>query len=231
MSLASRSWPDQGQAAAGEARWLRGVWRRHRRRLLWWSPAAVIALAAVILTLLAASYQPLQPGGFGGGSFPGLRTGKGITWVSQYIPNGPYLYVPIQRGTFGLAASVVNRGSFPVTIVGISQQQGSPFTAAGPARYLTEAELGPVNFTRTPRHLLRDLTLAPGQAIEIGMPLRIEYCAQHGGYVGEDVFLVTERFLWFTRTVPMPFVGYGQPVVTNAEGGQPGPAGTFCPGS
>jgi ADP-ribose pyrophosphatase YjhB (NUDIX family) len=42
MSLAARSWPDQGrrQVAAGDARGLRGVWRRHRRRLLWWSPAA-----------------------------------------------------------------------------------------------------------------------------------------------------------------------------------------------
>jgi hypothetical protein len=64
----------------------------------------------------------------------------------------------------------------------------------------------------------------------IGMPLRIGYCAGRRAYAGEDTFLMTERFLGFTRTVPLPFVDYGRPVVTNAPGGQPGPAGTFCAG-
>lgn len=47
-------------------------------------------------------------------------------------------------------------------------------------------------------------------------------------YTGEDVFLVKERFLGFTHTVPIPFVDYGRPVVTNAPGGQSGTPGTFC---
>jgi hypothetical protein len=233
MSLAAQSGQDQWlrQAApAGDARSVPGIWRRHRRRLLWLSTVALIALAASILTLLAASYQPLRPGGAGGGSFPGLRTGAGIRWVSQYIPGGPELYVPTQRGPFALAGSVVNRGSFAVTIVGVRQPPGSPFTAAGPVRYLTSAEWNLANFTHPPRYLLRDVTLAPGQGIMIGMPLRIEYCADRRSYAGGDVFLVTERFLGFTRTVPMPFVDYGRPVITNAPGGQPGPPGTFCSG-
>jgi hypothetical protein len=235
MSLAARSWQDQGRrqpASAGDATPVRGTWRRPGRRLLWWSAfalTALIALAASILTLLAAGYQPLQRGNGGAASFPGLRTGAGIRWVSQYIPNGPYLYVPAQRGTFALAASVVNRGSFPVTIVGESQAPGSPFTAAGPARYLTDAAML-ANLSPPPRYLLRDITLAPGQGIMIGMPLRITYCANRRGYVGEDVFLVTERYLWFTHTVPVPFVDYGRPVITNAPGGQSGAPGTFCSG-
>jgi hypothetical protein len=232
MSLA-RSWQDQGRrraAATGDARPLRGIWRRHRRRLLWWSTVALIAVAASVLTLLAASYQPLRPGGTGGGSFPGLRTGVGIRWVSQYVPNGPELYVPPQRRSFALAGSVVNGGSFAVTIVGVRQAPGSPFTAAGSARYLTDADWDLASLTHPPRYLLRDVTLAPGQGIMIGMPLRIAYCADRRSYVGQDVFLVTEKFLGFTRTVPVPFLDYGRPVITNAQGGQPGPRGTFCSG-
>ncbi len=41
--------------------------------------------------------------------------------------------------------------------------------------------------------------------------------------------MVTVRFLGFTHTVPIPWVDYGRPVVTNAPGGQPGHPGTFCP--
>jgi hypothetical protein len=229
MSLGPRSWPDQERRAVavpGGSGRLRGAWRRHRRRLLWWSPAALIALAAAILVPLAASYQPLQPGGAGGGSYPGLRIGAGIRWVSKYLLNGPELYVPPQRGSFGLAASVRNTGSFPVTIVRISQPPGSPFTAAGPARYMTPGEWE--NFTHPPRHVLRDITLAPGQAIMIGIPLRIAYCADRRDYAGDDVFLLTERSFGFTHTVPIPFVDYRRPIITNAPGGQRGAPGTFC---
>lgn len=228
MSVGTPSRPDQRRrpsGLAGGASVLRDVWRRRRRRLLWWSPALLIALAATVLIPLAANYQPLQEGGAGGGSFPGLPFGIGIRWVSKYISNGPELYVPPQRGPFGLAGSVVNRGGFPVTIVGVSQPPGSPFSPAGPARYLTPAEM---NRDHEPRHLLRDITLAPGQGIMIGVPLRIEYCAASRRYVGEDVFLVTERFLGFTHTVSVPYVDYNRPVVTNAQGNRRGPAGTFC---
>ncbi|MGH3125995.1 MAG: hypothetical protein ACRDND_33885 [Streptosporangiaceae bacterium] len=204
----------------------RGRGRRRRRLLLRWSPVALIALAAAILLPLAVTYQPLQPGGASGISFPGLRTGNGIRWVSQYIPNGPYLYVPVQRRPFALTGSVVNRGSFPVTIVGVWQQPGSPFSPAGPVRYLTSAEW---NLAHPGRHVLHDVTLGPGRAIMIGMPLQIRYCADRRNYAGQDVFMVTVRFLGFTHAVPIPWVDYGRPVVTNAPGGQPGHRGAFCP--
>lgn len=234
MSLAARSWQDQGRrqaAPTNDARRPRGARRRHRRWLLWWSPVVLIVLAVTALALLAASYQPLRPGGTGGGSFPGLRTGAGIRWVSKYVPNGQELYVPPQRQPFALAGSIVNRGSFAVTIVRVRQPEGSPFTAAGPVRYLTDAEWNSaVLATHPPRHLLRDVTLAPGQGITIGMPLRIAYCADRRNYAGDDVFLVTESFFGFTHTVPVPFTGDGSPVITNAPGWRPGPPGTFCSG-
>jgi hypothetical protein len=134
-----------------------------------------------------------------------------------------------QRGPFTLSGSVTNFGPFPVTILGVSQAPDSPFTPAGPVRYLTGTEQ---DVTPPPRHVLHDVTLAPGQtkSIIIGMPLRIDYCADRRMYTDEDVFLVTERFLGFTHTVPIPFVGYGQPVITNAQGGTPGAPGTFCDG-
>src|SRR5215467_14447333 len=118
----------------------RGIWRRHLRRLLL-SAVALLALAVGVLMLLAARYQPLRPGGSGGGSFPGLRTGAGMRWVSKYIPMpSDELHVPPQRAPFALAGSVVNRGSFAITIVGVRQAPGSPFTAAGPVRYLASGE-------------------------------------------------------------------------------------------
>jgi len=234
MSRAAQSWQDLGRtqaAANGDARAVRGIWRRTPGRLLWWSTVALIVLAAPILTWLAASYQPLWPGGAGGGSFPGLRTGSGIRWVSQNLPNGPELYVPPQRAPFALAGSVVNRGSFAVTIVRVWQAPGSPFTAAGPVRYLTAAEWSrAVLTTHPPRYLLREVTVAPGQRIMIGVPLRIAYCADRRNFAGEDVFEVTVRFLGFTHTLPVPFVDFGRPVITNGPGGRAGPAGTFCSG-
>jgi hypothetical protein len=226
MSLGARSWPDQerrSSAASGTGGRLRGAWRRHRRRLLWWSPAALVALAGAIGLPLVATYQPLQDGNTGGGSFPGLPTATSMRWISQYIPmaDGPELYVAPQRGPFALSGSVVNLGSFPVTILGVAQAPGSPFTPAGPVRYATQW------MTPPRQHVLHDITLAPGQGIIIGMPLRIAYCADRRMYTGESVFLVTERFLGFTHTVPIPLVG-GPPVVTNAPGDQRGTPGTFC---
>jgi hypothetical protein len=230
MSLGARSWPDQkrrSSTASNNREGLRGAWRRHRRRLLWWSPVALGALAAAIGVPLAATYQPLQQGETGGGSFPGLPSATSMRWIYKYIPaaEAPELYVAPQRGPFALSGSVVNYGSFPVTILGVSQAPGSPFTAAGPVRYLTSAQW---DLTSPRRQVLHDVTLAPGQAIIIGMPLRIAYCADRRMYAGDDMFLVTERFLGFTHTVPIPYVGYGRPVITNAPGGQRGAPGTFC---
>ena len=225
MCSAAGSWQHHGQsqiAAAADGRYLCGGFWSRRRRLLWLVPLGVLAVAAAVLATLAANYQPLGPGGSGGGSFPGLPTGEGLRWLPG---SGDALYVPPQRGTFALAGSVYNDGSWPVTIVAVSQWPGSPFTAAGAAVYVSARDPNPLQ----PRvRVLRDVTLSPGQTIEVGMPLRTLYCADRRSYMDVPVFLVKERFFVFTRTVAIPLIDYDSPVVTNQPSRQPGAPGTFC---
>lgn len=169
------------------------------------------AAGAAVLAALAASYQPLDSGASGGGSFPRLRTGTGLHWLAG--GSSDRLYVPPQRGAFALGASVYNDGSWPVTIVGVYQPAGSPFTAAGQVVYISGQDPSPLQ----PRvRVLRDVRLGPGQSIEIGMPLRMLYCAARRSYIDVPAFLVTERFLVFTRTAAIPFFQPASPVVTNA---------------
>ncbi|MHB1594868.1 MAG: hypothetical protein ACYCO9_09820 [Streptosporangiaceae bacterium] len=192
--------------------------------MAWWSPVALIAIAAVVATGLASRYQPLRPGNGTVGSFPGLAAARGIRWVSRYLPEDE-LYVPVQKGRFALSFSLVNPGPFAVTIVGVTQSPGSPFSAAGPVRYLTDAQCCGATVTRPPRQVLHDVTLRPGHGIMIGMPLRFRYCAGHDQWVTDDSYLITERFAGFTRTVSM---ATGFTIVTNGSGGSQGPPGTFC---
>ena len=66
-------------------------------------------------------------------------------------------------------------------------------------------------------HVLRDITLLPSQVIQIGMLLRMRYCADRRFYVDVSTFLLKERFTIFTRTVAMPFIG-GSAVVMHGPG-------------
>jgi hypothetical protein len=212
-----------GQAADGDRPDRPGGFCRRHRTVLWLVPVILVAAAAVVLAALAASYQPLAGGSSGGGSFPGLRTGAGLRWLR----GGPseQLYVPPQRGTFALGGSVDNDGSWPVTIVGVFQAAGSPFTAAGQAVYISGQDPNPLQ----PRvRVLHDLRLGPGQSIEVGMPLRTPYCAYRRPDIGVPSFLIKERFLVFTRIVAIPYLPDGSPVVTNAPGSRAGAPGTFC---
>jgi hypothetical protein len=225
MSSAARTGQGRGPcpAAGGDRPDRPGGLRRRHRMVLWLVPVILVAAAAAVLAALAGSYQPLAGGSSGGGSFPGLRTGTGLRW----LPGGPseQLYVPPQRGTFALGGSVDNDGSWPVTIVGVYQPSGSPFTAAGQAVYIGGQDPNPLQ----PRvRVLRDVRLGPGQSIEVGMPLRTAYCAYRRPYIGMPSFLIKERFLVFTRIVAIPYLPDGSPVVTNAPAGRAGAPGTFC---
>jgi hypothetical protein len=51
--------------------------------VLRWSPVALVVLTAATGVPLVATYQPLQPGETGGGSFPGLPTAAGMRWVTK----------------------------------------------------------------------------------------------------------------------------------------------------
>jgi hypothetical protein len=221
----ARTWEGRGpgQAVGGDRPGRRrGLWRRYR--VLWLLvPVILVAAAAVVLAALAASYQPLGGGTSGGGSFPGLRTGVGLRW----LPGGPaeQLYVPPQRGAFALGASVYNNGPWPVTIVGVYQPSGSPFTAAGPVVYISGQDPNPL---QPLVRMLHHVRLAPGQSMEVGMPLRTLYCADRRSYMDVPAFLVKERFLVFTHTVAIPFLADGSAVVTNPPAGHAGPPGPSC---
>src|SRR5262249_62144130 len=118
MGFAAGVWEGPGQASRAFSgyRHVRGGvrWYRRRRVLLWMLPTLLVAVAGAILAMLAAAYQPIGPGGTGGGSFPHLATGTGIRWVSAYLPQ-PELYVPPQHGTVALPGPVRNNGPVPGT--------------------------------------------------------------------------------------------------------------------
>jgi hypothetical protein len=198
---------------------------RHRRQLLLLllTPVALLTVAAGVLALLAAHYQPLSSGGSGGGSFPGLPLGTGIQWVN----GGPEedLYVPPQRGTFALSSTLVNTGSFPVTIEAVTQLPGSPLIPAGPVLYFVSALQNELQQARG--RVLRNVTIAPGQEITIGMPLRTWRCAYRHENTGVASFLIRERFLIFTQTVALPLIG-GPEVIMNTPGSEPGDPNTVC---
>lgn len=168
MSLSAGRLSDHGHLvppAAFERADRRGGLRRCRRLLLLLSPVAVVAAAAIVLAVLASSYQPVGPGSSGGGSFPGIPAGAGIHWENGLAVPTAELYVPPQRGTFALAGSIRNNGTYPVIIEAVTQPPGSPLIPAGLVLYNRGGALAPV-------HGLRNLTLGPAQGIEIGMPLR-----------------------------------------------------------
>jgi len=218
----SGHWPGQPTAPLGRSGRRGGLRRRRRLLLLLLTPVVLLAVAASVVALLAARYQPLSSGGSGGGSFPGLPLGVGIRWVNGSPED---LYVPPQRGMFALSSSIVNNGSFPVTIEAVTQLPGSPLIPAGPVLYFVTAlqnELQPA-----PGRVLQDVTLRPGQGIMIGMPLRTWRCAYRHENTGVASFLVRERFLIFTRTVALPVIGDGQ-VLMNTPGGRPSDTNTIC---
>jgi hypothetical protein len=216
--------PDQPPAAVGRSARRGGFRRRRGFLLLLLTPIVLLAVAAFVLALLAAHYQPLISGGSGGGSFPGLPLGAGIRWVNGSPED---LYVPPQRGMFALSSSIVNNGSFPVTIEAVTQLPGSPLIPAGPVLYFVATLHNELQLA--PGRELRNLILRPGQEIMIGMPLRTWRCAYRHQNTAVASVLVRERFLTFTQAVALPVIGSGAQVLVNTPGGgRPGDPNTIC---
>jgi hypothetical protein len=219
----SDHWP-----AGRQARWRKPGRRRGFRRpvllLLMVTPVVLLATAAIVTVLLAAHYQPLSDGGAGGGSFPGLPEGAGIRWVDGPPPGD--LYVPPQRGTFALSFTMFNDGTYPVTIEAVTQQPGSPLIPAGPVLYFVDTLQNEEK--SAPGLVLHGLTLRPGQGILVGMPLRTSRCGYRHLMTIVTTVLVRERFLTFTRTVPVPIIGTGAQVLVNTPGGRPGNPTAIC---
>jgi hypothetical protein len=218
--------PPPGEPEPGSGR------RRGRFRWWWLLPPAGLAVAVLaILTALAATYQPIAFGPESGlGSIPGVPVAKGWRWVNDFGGFSADLYVPPQQGTFAVTVSISNDGTHAVTIENVTLQKvaGSywPFTPVGPARYnwvLPGVQQPPV-------HILRNISLGPGQTMEITIPVRTATCAHKRSFAKVDSFLVTERFLSFRHTVALPFSQDGGHLITNRPGPRSSRPGVICAG-
>jgi hypothetical protein len=195
-----------------------GSRRRHpwRRRILLGLGAFLVA-AVVVLAILAGTYQPVQFGDAGGGSFAGLPAGTGLRAVNTFGGVTGETYVPPQLGVFTIGESIQNSGPEPVTIEAVSilspqdqafQTRGErpwPLTPAGSAAWTSDK----YSLDQKPPFSgssVAGLSLAPGQMIRVGIPVRMSgTCYDRDGWTGTDVFYVKERFLFFTQWVAVKF--------------------------
>jgi len=205
---------------------------RRRYRWAWVLAASVLVLLAVVGVLLgkAAVYQPLDGGGLTlDAPFPGMPQGTGIKVVNNFMHIGGDYYVPPQRGEFSFGLSIGNSGSRPITIEAVTTSTDpahsmDPVRLAGPVLYTTD-----MGRSGTPRtHVLRNLTLGPGEEIFIGIPLRTWPCGSTDGWITDQAFYVKERFLFFTHIVVVPWSSSGAKLIMHNPGGVPGQAGTIC---
>lgn len=222
-----------------------------RRRVSWrrWLAAAaglVLVAAVAVIWSLAASYQPVQFGGFYGGDpgtagdFPGLPAGAGQR-VNDFGVEPGDIYVAPRRAAFTIIEGITNSGPRPVTIEAVSilapgeQQQLFPWplTNAGRVEWALEEQLNPP----LPRSVTAcsysspcqasGLSLAPQESVALAIPVRlVDSCYENGGWTGSDAFYVEVRFGPFTHWVQ---VQDGAPYIFK----EPEPAGTgpdtVCP--
>ena len=198
---------------------------RRRWRLI--ALGAIAAACLIVAGMLAQIYQPTGFGGAWGGSFPGLPAGAGLRPVNTFDGSNGDIYVPPQRGVFTVRESIQNSGPLAVTIEAVTvsrpQQHGTipwPLTPAGQPMYLPE--YGPQPAEGKP---VAGLSLGPGQAIDVGIPVRISgACHTPNGWTGLNFFYVKERFLIFTHWVAIPL---GTPLIFHEP--EPHGPGMACP--
>jgi hypothetical protein len=213
------------------------------RRVPWrrWLVAAVglvLVAAVAVLGSLAATYQPVQFGGYSGygagsaGDFPGVPVGAGRL-VNNFGGQQGAIYVAPRRGAFTIIESITNTGPKPVTIEAVSvvapgEQQLFPWplNGSGLVKWALEEQLNPP----LPRGVaacsdfapcqLSRLSLASQESIELAIPVRfVDSCYESNGWTGTDSFYVEERFGPFTHWVK---VADGVPYLFQ----EPEPAGT-----
>lgn len=147
-----------------------------------------------------------------------MPSGTGLRTVNNFlnVSNGD-TYIPPQRGVFAVTESFGNSGPEAVTIEAVTilspQEQTqetkdeplSPLASAGTVHWRDE-DAGPGLTPPTSGTSVVGLTLAPGQDIVIGIPLRINGpCYEPGSSTEVDAFYVKVRYLSFTHWVAVPF--------------------------
>jgi hypothetical protein len=217
------SWP------AGPRSWV--VANRHKRSRRWLMllVVAVVLAAAMVIVLLAkaAGYQPLTYGSTGDSvlAYPGLPAAQGARTVNTFGSLRQDVYIPPQREgyAFYLFEDIANSGSRAVTIESVGLPRYSALTPAGPARYAPPGEDPHVRIPPA-RDVLHEVTLEPGGELLVAIPVRSGPCWMRDGFQTLPSFDVTYRFLFFTRTVALPWNSQNGEVILRAHGraGQPG---------
>jgi hypothetical protein len=75
--------------------------------------------------------------------------------------------------------------------------------------------------------VLHDVTLGAGKSVSVAIGLRTARCASRDGWTSIPSFLVTERFLFFSHTVALPWSMAGGALIMHTPGGSPG-TGAIC---
>jgi hypothetical protein len=208
------------------------------RRWLVAAAGLVLIAAVVVLWPLAATYQPVQFGGFYGGDpgsagdFPGLPAGAGQP-VNDFGAAQGDVYVAPRSAAFTIIEGITNSGPEAVTIEAVSivapgEQRLFPWplTNAGRVEWALEEQSNPP----LPRSVaacsysapcrVSDLSLAPQESIALAIPVRlVDSCYENNGWTGSGSFYVEERFGPFTHWVQ---VQDGVPYIFK----EPEPAGT-----
>ncbi len=227
------SWPG---SEGGERRPIRtsGPWLRFRYwrwRWLVTTILVIVAAAASVLALLANNYRPLSYGEdwISTLAYPGLRAGQGIRSDDAFAGNGPEIYVPPQRGTFYLFASIMNVGSRAVIVEKVSLPRGSPLTLAGPVRYARPSGGGRSGIPR-PNRILHNVRLGSDREILIAIPVRSRPCAQNRNsfWVAVRHFDVSYKFLFFHHVAALPWGFKDDIIIMHAPVGKKGQPGVFC---
>lgn len=194
-----------------------------RKRWIWLSVAAlslVISAVAVVIPL-AATYQPTTWGCCEAGPLGDVQA---VNLFAYYRAD---YYVPPQRGKVTFIVTIQNNGSWPVRIesVTIGQTYGQ-LSLAGSVKYARTAPSG--RFMPANPPVLHDVSLSPGRQIFVAIALRTTRCAMTSGWVELPSFIVNERFLFFTHTVPLPWNMKGGALIMRPAGPRTGGTGTFC---
>jgi hypothetical protein len=178
--------------------------RRKRRWLLGaFVTVGVLVLAAVTAgAIQAAAYQPVIFGGSSGG----LRGQIVSRQIDTFGPFGPQTYIRPQAPAHGaLIMSLANTGPHAVTIESVSmlppgvppsQRQSLVLAGAGPVTY------SPQSGEPTGRSgRLAGAVLAPGQYIDIRIPVVSARCWVPNSWTSVTSFWVTTKYLFWVHHV------------------------------
>jgi len=217
----------------GDGKVTKTVWWRRRRWLIAVG-GLILAVALGIAVTLASSYQPVRYGQV----VPAVQGAVNVRTVNDFGNIHGQLYLPPQPARTGsLVLSLMNTGSYPVTIGSVSvpaypnalNQQTGPATYVSLGRNWPQPKGWPLPTSSS--LILGGATIRPGDNILIRIPFRTPICWTRGWSVVSS-FRVTTSFLWWTHTFDVswtsPHDPYGGAIMSEVPDPNGGP-GAMCP--